>query len=92
MVIEKVKTETSKKETKKIKYVKIEKYIVKIYLKNHLFCKYKSIPLDEDMIDQFYEELNQDNRVMEFNDFYFNKENLDYVRTKMVKVKEKVQE
>ena len=91
-MIEKVKTSTSNKEIKKVKYIKVEKFIIKIYLKHHLFCKYKSIPLDEDMVDQFYEELNQDNKVMEFNDFYFNKENLDYVRAKSVKVKENVQE
>jgi len=89
-VIEKVKVEPSKKT--KIKYVKVEKYIVKIYLKRHFLCKYKSIPLTEDMIDQFYEELNQDAKVMEFNDFYFNKDNLDYVKVKTVKIKEKVQE
>lgn len=73
------------------KIVKVEKFIVKIYLRKHRFCKFKSIPLIEDEVDQFYKELNDlKNPIMEFGTFYFDKASLDYVKLKRVIVKEKI--
>lgn len=53
--------------------IKIEKYIIKIYLNTSKFCAFKSIPLTEEQVDQFYAELIDNNSVMEFGTFYFNK-------------------
>lgn len=79
-----------KVEPKKPIYEKVEKFIVKIYLKGHKFCKFKSIPLTEEQIDQLYKELNMSEPVMEFDTFYFNKSCLDYIKLKKVIVKELV--
>ena len=79
-----------KSTSKKPIYEKVEKFIVKIYLKDHKFCKFKSIPLTEEQVDQLYKELNMPEPVMEFDTFYFNKNNLDYIRLKKVIVKELV--
>lgn len=81
----------SKESKKNFKVVKVEKFIVKIYLHKHHFCKFKSIPLTEEQIDQFYAELNDSTSpIMEFGTFYFDKIGLDYVKLKRVIVKEKV--
>ena len=73
----------------KIETVENELHIIKIYLKGHRFCKFKSIPLDEDEVNQFLEELNNSDKIMEFDTFCFNKDSLDYYKVEKVIVKTK---
>lgn len=73
----------------KIETVENEFYLIKIYLKGHKFCKFKSIPLDEEEVNQFLEEINNSDRIMEFDTFCFNKDSLDYYKIKKIIVKTK---
>ena len=80
----------NKKQTiQKIQTVETECYVIKIYLKHHKFCKFKSIPLDEEEVNQFLQEMNDPNLIMEFDTFCFNKNSLDYYKVKKVIVKTK---
>ena len=61
-----------------------ERYILYIYLKKKWFCVAKSTPLTEEQLDEFYAELNNSDLVMEFGEFYFNKTELRYAKTKKI--------
>lgn len=64
-----------------------ERYILYIYLKKKWFCVAKSTPLTEEQLDEFYAELNNSDLIMEFGEFYFNKTELRYAKTKKIKLK-----
>ncbi len=75
---------------KEPKFVKVTKYVIKIYLYGSCFCKFKSTPLTEEQVDQFYAELVATSDIMEFGSFYFKKEDFNYAKVKEVTVKERV--
>lgn len=56
----------------------VTRCIIRIYLKGHKKCMFKSLPLDEEEMDQFYKEMNSEEPIMEFGNFYFYKKDLDY--------------
>lgn len=68
-----------------------ERFIIYIYIKHKFRCIAKSTPLTEEQLDEFYAELNNNSLVMEFGEFYFNKCDFKYAKTKKIKVKVKSQ-
>lgn len=77
------KMKIKKFETKKL-------FKLKLYIKGKFFCANKNkILLDQDELDQFFAELNDGKDFMEFGGFYFRKEFLTHVKTKVVKIKVK---
>ena len=65
----------------------VTKYVIEIYLIGKRNCVFKSIPLDEDEVEQFYNEMNENSKIMEFGTFYFSKDRFDYAKVKEVKIK-----
>lgn len=69
-------------------------FVLYIYLKGSKACAFKSELMSEEEIDQFYAELNNSDRVMEFGTlergmFYFNKDEFKCSKTKKVKILKK---
>lgn len=75
------------KENKKKKKIKVNRKIIKIYLIGNRFAKSRSLPLTEEQVEQFYEELNDEKSIMEFDNFYFAKARFNYAIVKDKKIK-----